>query len=127
VAADKLQEYFRSTTTGTDLRPILHAFYRFLVERFYFAGIIISGTGLSMEMVEKSTGSLFGKPAARRAEVFVDTGLFRNTEHVQEEYVRRYLKLSENNVSDKRLLERILHWFSGRCVVVQDCLIYADT
>jgi len=127
VAADKLQDYFRSTTPGTDLRPILHAFYRFLVERFYFAGIIISGTGLSMEMVEKSTGSLYGKRGTRRAEVFVDTGLFRNTEHFQEEYVRRYLQLSENKVSDKRLLERILHWFSGRCVVVQDCLIYADT
>ena len=119
--------YFHSTTTGTDLRPILHTFYRFLVERFYFAGIIISGTGLLMEMVEKSTGSLFGKPAARRAEVFIDTGLFRNTKQDQEEYVCQYLKLSENNVLDKRLLEHILHWFSGWCVVVQDCLIYADT
>jgi hypothetical protein len=128
VAADKLSEHFRSTTTGTDLRPILHAFYRFLGEgTIDFAGIIISGTGLSTEMVENPMGSLFAKRVDRSGEVFVDTGLFRNTESFQEKYVRRYLKLSENNVSEKRLLERILHWFSGRCVVVQDCLIYADT
>ena len=60
VAADHLKEYLRSTTT-TDMRSFVHEMCRFLL--WYTAvvgGIILSGTGLSMQM-EKVVGPVSAK------------------------------------------------------------------
>ncbi|KAF8521634.1 hypothetical protein BU17DRAFT_45625 [Hysterangium stoloniferum] len=60
VAADHLKEYFRSGTRS-DLRPILREMYKFFLRSGIFSGIILSGTGLSMEMVKNAVGSLSAK------------------------------------------------------------------
>ncbi|KAF8516724.1 hypothetical protein BU17DRAFT_92559 [Hysterangium stoloniferum] len=114
VAADHLKEYFRSDT-GSDLRPILHEMYSFFLDSEIISGIIISGTGLSMEMVQNTAGSLSAKRTDRFARplVFTDIGRFTRGDSAQEDYIRRYLTLSEND-SDRLLLKRIMYWFSGR-------------
>jgi len=120
-ATDHLNEYFRSDT-GFDLRPILRQFYLFLHSSLWANGIILSGTGLSMEVVENSIPSSAMKNIGRPTGIkfFTDTGRFVHGEPSQKEYVLRYLQLSEDNTSDARLLERILYWFPGWCVFVQD-------
>jgi hypothetical protein len=98
------------------MRSSLHELYKFFHD-FGFAGIIISGTGLSMEIVKTAVGSISAKQmdASYRPKIFTDTGVFMEGAS-QENYVRRYLNLSDENVSDRRLLGRIRHWFVGRCV-----------
>ncbi|KAF8521967.1 hypothetical protein BU17DRAFT_64689 [Hysterangium stoloniferum] len=114
VAADHLKGCFRSST-GPDLRPILHEMYRFFLYSKIFTGIILSGTGLSMKMVEEAVGSVAAKQSGKitRPRVFTDVGRFASGDSSQEDYIRRYLTLSEND-SDRRLLERMLYWLSGR-------------
>ncbi|KAF8517282.1 hypothetical protein BU17DRAFT_91994 [Hysterangium stoloniferum] len=115
VAADHLKEYFRSDT-GSDLRPILREMYRFFWHSDeIFSGIILSGTGLSMQVVKDTVGSLSAKRTDKFAQsvVFTDIGHFTRGDSSQEDYIRRYLTLSEND-SDRRLLKRMVYWFSGR-------------
>ncbi|KAF8497010.1 hypothetical protein BU17DRAFT_72416 [Hysterangium stoloniferum] len=113
VAADNLKEYFRSDT-GTDMRPILREMYRFFLNTQLFTGFILSGTGLSMKMVPDAVGSISAKNAAGSGtRVFTDIGRFTRDDSSQLDYIRRYLTLSDNN-SDRRLLERMVYWFSGR-------------
>ena len=115
VAADHLKEYFRSTT-ATDMRPILHELYRFLLEfPAVVGGIILSGTGLSMQMAEKkAVGAVSAKRVdIKRTQVITDVGRFDDSS--QEAYIRRYITLSDGD-SDSRLLERIKYWFVGRYV-----------
>ena len=120
-AADHLTEYFRSDT-GVDLRPILREFYLILHSSSWARGIILSGTALSTEIAKNSIGSSAMKQSTRPTgiEFFTDTGRFLDNDPFQREYVLRYLSLSQDNISDARLLERILYWFPGRCVFVQD-------
>jgi hypothetical protein len=117
VAADRFKESFRSHIAENDVRPILHAMYRFLQGTRIFRGTIISGTGLTSEMVMRAVGSLSAKRTGESQTplVFTDIGLF-HTDPSQVAYVRRYLTLSDNNMSDQRLMERIQYWFSGRSV-----------
>jgi len=114
VAADHLKEYFCSTT-GTDMRPILYEMCRFFLEYpTVVRGIILSGTGLSMQMVKEAVSSVSAKEVDTvQEQVVTDVGRFNGPSH--EVYIRRYLSLS-NNISDRRLLERMLYWFSGRYV-----------
>jgi hypothetical protein len=94
-------------------RPLLYAFYEFLITTgFHFKGIIISGTGLSIEMMHETKVSM-GKFRKWPNKLFFETGLFQE-EEIHKTYLYRFLKLSANNVSDQRLVERILRWFSGR-------------
>jgi hypothetical protein len=106
VAADHLSAYFRPTT-GTDLRPVLREMYRLFQVSGIFVGIILAGTGLSMKIA-----SLSEKRVEPR--VFTDFGYFTKDKPSQIAYIRRYLTLSDNNISDQRLLERMTYWFSGR-------------
>jgi hypothetical protein len=48
VAAVYLNDSFHSFTTGTDMHPVLRAFYGFLWKTGIFQGVILAGTGLSM-------------------------------------------------------------------------------
>ncbi|KAF8510406.1 hypothetical protein BU17DRAFT_98110 [Hysterangium stoloniferum] len=115
VAADHLKGCFRSST-GPDLRPILHEMYRFFLYSKIFTGIILSGTGLSMKVVEEDVGFAAAAKQSNkltRPRVFTDVGRFASGDSSQEDYIRRYLTLSEND-SDRRLLERMLYWLSGR-------------
>ncbi|KAF8508345.1 hypothetical protein BU17DRAFT_70833 [Hysterangium stoloniferum] len=113
VTADNLKEYFRSDT-GTDMHPILREMYRFFLNTQLFTGFILSGTGLSMKMVKDAVGSVSAKNAAGSGtRVFTDIGRFTRDDSSQLDYIRRYLTLSDNN-SDRRLLERMVYWFSGR-------------
>lgn len=57
VAAQYLEISFRSSTTGTDMRPVLHAFHRFLWDTDLVRGVILSGTGLSMNTVRTAVSS----------------------------------------------------------------------
>ena len=121
-AADHLKEYFRSST-GTDLRPILHELYHILCSLSWVEGIILSGTALSTQVVGDSVGSISARYTGRTVgiRIFTDTGHFQSHEPFQMNYVLRYLPLSDSNSSDVRLRERIRYWFSGRCVI-QDLL-----
>jgi hypothetical protein len=113
VAADHLK--FSPSTTGTDLRPVLREMYSFFVTTQLFAGIILAGTGLSMGMVRTAVGSLSAKEGGRRQPlVFSNIGLFGPHDPSQVNYISRYLTLSDNDISDRRLLERMGYWFSGR-------------
>jgi hypothetical protein len=51
VAAEYLNVFFRSFTTGIDMRPVLHGFHRFLWDTKIFRGVILAGTSLSMKIV----------------------------------------------------------------------------
>ncbi|KAM6495491.1 hypothetical protein JOM56_008197 [Amanita muscaria] len=103
------------STSGNRLRPILREMIEFFQSSLLFNKIILSGTGLSMEMVKDATGSFSAKAAPTRVQaVFSNVGYFTREDPSQEAYIRRYLTLSENDISDKRLLERMKFWFSGR-------------
>jgi hypothetical protein len=108
---------FPSTTQPVEKRQALHELYRVLLSVGIFHGFILSGTGLSMDVVKESIGSMSVKEMNpnRQSKIFTDTGDFTNPES-QEAYVRLYLKLSDDNISDRLLLERIKNWFVGRCV-----------
>jgi len=115
-AANILKDCFPSTTNPLVLHSVLHELYRFLHDSNFFAGIVVSGTGLSSEIVKRSLGSTAAKAMKSRAQavVFTGTGVFEELE--QAAYIRRHLTLSEEVFSDRRLLERIQRWFIGRCV-----------
>ena len=116
VAAEYLK--FFPSTSGKEWRLILREVVSFFHScRLWFNKIILSGTGLSMGMVEDATDSFSAKAAPTRVQgVFSNVGCFAREDPSQEAYIRRYLTLSDNDISDKRLLERMKFWFSGRCV-----------
>ena len=122
MAAEYLK--FFPSTSGNERRPILREMVGFFQSSCVFNKIILSGTGLSMEMVKDATGSLSAKEAPTRLQgVFSNVGCFTREDPSQEAYIRRYLTLSDNDISHKRLLERMKFWFSGRYVyylVLQD-------
>ena len=115
VAAD-CPKFFRSASG--ERRPILREMVGLFQSSRFFTKIILSGTGLSMGMVKKAVGSLSAKRVlGETQEVFTNVGRFSGEDSSQQEaYIRRYLTLSSNDISDKRLLERMKYWFSGRYV-----------
>ena len=114
-AAEYLNGSFRSAVTGTDKRPALHPFYSFLWKTNIVKGIILAGTGLSMTMVQTSVSSQSAKRQnyRQRPIVFVEVGQFTKDGTDHKAYIEKYL-LFAANVSDQRLMERILYWFRGR-------------
>jgi len=64
VAAEYLK--FFPSMSGNEQRPILREMVGFFQSSLIFNKIILSGTGLSMEMVEHATGSLSAKEAPTR-------------------------------------------------------------
>ncbi len=115
VAAEYL-DFFRSAS-GTERRPILREMVSFFQSSQIFKRIILSGTGLSMEMVKDAVGSLSAREVTNESQgVFTNVGRFTSEDSSQEVYISRYLNLSKDNVSDRRLLERMKYWFSGRYV-----------
>ncbi|KAM6498411.1 hypothetical protein JOM56_006359 [Amanita muscaria] len=133
VAAVYLDDYFRSITTGTDMRPVLHPLFGFLWESKIIKGVIVAGTGLSMETVRTTLSSQAAKYTGSHQVplVSVELGRFTKEGTVHEEYIRKYLSyLSNQSVSDKRLVERILYWFSGRyrfTATLIELLLYAQS
>ncbi|KAF8340069.1 hypothetical protein F5887DRAFT_919598 [Amanita rubescens] len=113
VAAEDLKLF--PSTSGDELRPIIREVVLFFQSsRLRFNKIILSGTGLSMGMVKDATGSFSARAAPTRVQrVFSNVGCFTREDPSQEAYIRRYLTLSDNDISDKRLLERMKFWFSG--------------
>ena len=115
VAAEYLKLF--PSTSGNELRPILREIVGFFQSSCIFNKIILSGTGLSMGMVKDATGSFSAKEAPTLVQgVFSNVGCFARDDLSQEAYIRRYLTLSDNDISDMRLLERMKFWFSGRYV-----------
>jgi hypothetical protein len=113
MAADDMK--FFPSTTGRDLRPVLREMYSFFDQ--LFSGIILAGTGLLMDLVKDALSSNSAKRVGRRQPlVFTNTGRFGPHDPSHELYIRRYLTLSGNDISDRRLLERMLYGFSGRHV-----------
>jgi hypothetical protein len=112
VPADDLKDFFRSGSG--EPRPVLREMYGFFKTSGLFAGIILSGTGLSMKMVKDAVGSFSSKKVNERKHprVFTDIGRFTRDDSSQMVYIRRYL----GDISDQRLLERMAYWFSGRYV-----------
>jgi len=115
VAAEDLK--FFPSGSGTKPRPILREMVNFFLSTRFFRKIILSGTGLSMQQVKDAVSSVFAKevPNMRKEPlVFTDVGRFTRDDSSQEAYIRRYLTLFDDNISDRRLLERMMYWFSGR-------------
>ena len=106
-----LEYYFRSGD-GANPRPILREIIKSLDESGTFSGVILSGTGLSLGIVNTALSSVSAKNIGKH-EVFVDTGCFGKEDPSHQSYINRYLKLSGND-SDRRLLERMQYWLSGR-------------
>ena len=115
VGAQYLEKSFRSSA-GTDMRPVLHAFHRFLLENNFIGGIILAGTGLSREMVRTAASSNSARASHPLPFVVTEVGRFTKDDQAHEDYIRQYLILSPDSHSDQRLMERILYWFSGRWV-----------
>ncbi|KAF8241170.1 hypothetical protein L208DRAFT_1464244, partial [Tricholoma matsutake] len=115
VAAEYLDKSFCSLTTGTDMRPFLHVFYRFLWNTGIFWGVILAGTGLSMSMVKKAVSSRSAQVMDSRSKpiVFVEVGQFTKGGTAHREYIHNYLPLSPGCICDERLVEQIMYWFSG--------------
>jgi hypothetical protein len=115
VAAEYMNESFRSLTTGIDARPVLHPFYRFLQDANFIEGTILAGTGLSMKLVKKVVSSRSAQLLAesRNPLIFYDVGLFSNPGTDHRAYLEKYLTFA-CTVSDDRLMQRILYWLSGR-------------
>jgi hypothetical protein len=114
VAAECLKHFLSGS--GTVRRPILREMVSFFESTWYFNGIILSGTGLSiMAKVKHAVGSLVAKEAPSDR-IFTDVGRFTGDDSSQETYINRYLNLSKDNISDRRLLERMKYWFCGRYV-----------
>ena len=71
-----------------------------------------------MKMVEDEVGSVSAKRLdIKRTLVVTNVGRFDDSS--QEVNIRRYLTLSNNNISDRRLLLRMKYWFSGRYVYLR--------
>ena len=116
VATCGFKKIFHSHNREINEHPILLAMRRFFQDIHIFRGTIVIGTGLSTDMVKKTT--IWAASAKRMGEsqtpiVFTDLTLF-HTHLLQDAYVRRYLVFSDDDVSDQRLRERIQYWFSGR-------------
>ncbi|KIL59153.1 hypothetical protein M378DRAFT_200227, partial [Amanita muscaria Koide BX008] len=114
-AARLLENSFPSTNTPPEPRSALHELYSYTESTGIFFGTIISGTGLSKEIVEDATTSISAKNMGTSYHpiIFTGTGIFIDAES-QANYVNRFLSLSDTNVSDQRLLQRIQRWFAGR-------------
>lgn len=113
VAANKLNCF--PSTSGSMLHAILREMVQLFQSSRIFNKIILSGTGLSMGMVGDATGCLSAKAVPTLVQqVFSNIGCFKGQDPTQEAYIRRYLTLSDNDISDRRLLERMKLWFSGR-------------
>ena len=113
VAAQYLAKSFRFSSRK-DMRPVLHAFHRFLWENNFIEGVILAGTGLSRKMVRTAASSQCARASYPVPFVFTEVGRFTKDDQAHEDYIRQYLTLSPNSHSDQRLVERILYWFSGR-------------
>jgi hypothetical protein len=107
---------FPATTDNSVTRSSLHELFRVFNSVPFFHGIILSGTGLSMDIVKSSVSSMSVRVTdpTHGVKVVTNTGNFLDKE-AQKSYVLRYITLSDHD-SDRRLLERIQTWFIGRCV-----------
>jgi hypothetical protein len=123
VATKTYHHHFPSDMEGGKTRSLLYSAYRCFTQWNIFDGIIVSGTGLSKDIIDASFGSSAAKRAGQiyQTEIYADTGDFLDAVS-QEDYIRGYLNLS-NSVSDQRLLQRMLHWFKGRWVCYYRYLI----
>jgi hypothetical protein len=73
--------------------------YSFFVTIQLFAGIILAGTGLSMDMVKDAAGSGSPKEVGRRQPlVFTNIGWFGTHVSSRVEYIHWNLTLSENQI-----------------------------
>jgi hypothetical protein len=117
VPADQFKQSICSHVMDIGLRPIVYQMYRFFQDSNIFRGIILAGTALSVVSVSADFGSHSAKGMGKSQvpHLFTDTGLFR-ADHSQEIYIRQYLDLSEKTISNQRLVDRMQHWFFGRCV-----------
>jgi hypothetical protein len=115
-AAASLTNMFCSTW-GKRFRPGLHPLYRFFNDSELVYGIILVRTELTIKTVLENKLGHSAKQTQADPIIFTDTMYFSGESSgiVQEDYVRRYLKLSDEE-SDLRLLERIKFWFSRRHV-----------
>ncbi|KAK2463898.1 hypothetical protein APHAL10511_004070 [Amanita phalloides] len=91
VDADHLKHYSPSAD-GASQRPVLREIIIFLHDSNIFQGVIFSGTGLPIPVVERALSSSSMKRGVGR--------------HV------RYIALSDD-ASDERLLQRMQYWLSG--------------
>jgi hypothetical protein len=108
VVIDEVQvaaEYFKffPSTSGNEWCRILREVVLFFQSScLNFNKIILSGSGLSMGMVNDATGAFSVKVAPTWVQgVFSNVGCFMREDPSQEAYIRRYLTLSDNDISDK--------------------------
>ena len=112
VAANQFTCNFRSSE-GNKPCPILREMYQYFDSLKIFAGIILSGTGLSMSMVNEAVKSVSAK-MGNVQHVITDVKCFTTDDPgPQMAYFNRYLTFSDSP-SDLRLLQRMRYWLFGR-------------
>jgi hypothetical protein len=122
-AQKAITRYSRSflSSDGKTRHPLLNPYYRVCDDSELFTGFVFVGTGLTMKEIEQATISVSGRKTGVNLQprVFADIPFFSMRgdgdalDH--DKYIKQYLSLSDT-ISDRRLLERIKYWFSGRHV-----------
>lgn len=110
------QGIFPSTSDPSTLKhSFLHEAHLYLMNSDLFSGIVLSGTGLSVEAVNEAIRSSYAKemPSIGLSKVFTDTGSFMDAD-IHKKYILGYLDMDLNNYSHQRLLERMVYWLRGR-------------
>jgi hypothetical protein len=106
-------------TTGMDGTPILSSLrpvFRQLISKWKdpLPRTIISGTGVSIEIIENVLGSVVAKETGRTSETITDVGAF-NDDQGHRSYMESYLPdhLLKSD-SGKGLVSRVGYWLHGR-------------
>jgi hypothetical protein len=107
IPSNTFKDYFLSDT-GKTKRPILREIIATWSEEF--PNLIVSGTGVSMQEVEKVFGSVVAKPASDEAILVTDVGAF-DTWNSQKQYLSLYFP---PNILDRSLASYLEYWLRGR-------------
>ena len=107
VPTELASKCFRSRQNPEEDRPILSELIVAWKNRFL--GLIVSGTGISMENIEAVLSSNVAKEGSQML-TFTDLGVF-DSEEGQLAYMKQYLPLE---ILDRKLELRAAYWLHGR-------------
>ena len=111
VPTELASDCFKSKDEPYEERPILRELIRAWEESLM--GLIISGTGISMEKIDVVLSSMIAKQGGN-VDTFTDLGVF-DSEEGQRAYMERYLPLGFlGSPAGKALASRAAYWLHGR-------------
>ncbi|KAL6306559.1 hypothetical protein BKA93DRAFT_146586 [Sparassis latifolia] len=111
VASQRGTDAFYSATSGGGQRNVLCEMYNAWSE--FSMPMIISGTGLPLELVMNSTTSAMGKEVMW-PKLFSDTGFFDNEDRMRSYIIDRVWPNRELTDTEDQILKRAWRWLRGR-------------